>query len=193
MSSSPTASRLTPFGSYYFRVEIQGENISYPFKSVAGLKSESAVVELEEGGFNGTTRKLIGRTKWPNIVLKRGFCGATSELYRLRQKICNDLPSGATSTTPNRVTPNRFNGTITQIGPNGVECKWTFANAWVCKWEGPDLDASKNEIAIESIEIAHEGLVMHPGANPGGSSSNNNSGGASGGDEGTETEQEGGG
>ena len=34
------------------------------------------MVELEEGGFNGTTRKLIGRTKWPNIVLKQGLCSA---------------------------------------------------------------------------------------------------------------------
>jgi phage tail-like protein len=131
-----SGTRLTPFGSYYFSVEIQGESISYPFKSCSGLKMESAVVDLEEGGFNTTTRKLIGRTKYPNIVLKRGFCGGASELYKLRQKFMNDLPDASvTSTTPSRITPNRFSGTITQFGPDGAQCKWVFARAWICKWE----------------------------------------------------------
>src|SRR5678816_3060718 len=84
---------LRPFGAYHFTVEIDGESISYPFRSVSGLKSESQVVELEEGGFNTTTRKLVGRTKFPNLVLKRGFCGANSELYKLRMRVLNDLPN----------------------------------------------------------------------------------------------------
>ena len=37
---------------------------------------------------------------------------------------------------------------------------WQFSKAWVCKWEGPDFDASKNEISIETIEIAHEGTKL---------------------------------
>ena len=49
------------------------------------------------------------------------------------------------------------------MGPNGAEAKWLFSGGWICKWEGPDLDATKNEISIESIEIAHEGLMMLPG------------------------------
>jgi phage tail-like protein len=151
--------RTEPFGAYHFTVEIDHENIAYPFRSCSGLKSESAVVELEEGGFNNTTRKLIGRTKFPNIVLKRGFCGAGSELYKLRNQIINDLPSGK-SPGKGWVTPNRFSGVITQLGPDGACAKWRFTKGWICKWEGPDFDASKNEISIESVEIAHEGLVM---------------------------------
>ncbi len=154
-SSTP----MTPFGAYFFTVEIDGENISYPFRSCSGLKSEAAVVEVEEGGFNFTTRKLIGRTKFPNIVLKRGFCAATSELYKLRQRFINDLPGGSSS-GKHWSGPNRFSGVITQKGPNGTCAKWRFVGGWVCKWEGPDFDAGKNEISIESIEIAHEGLSM---------------------------------
>jgi len=146
------ADRVQPFGAYFFTVEIDGESISYPFRSCSGLKSEAAVVEVEEGGFNGTTRKLIGRTKYPNIVLKRGFCGAMSELYKLRGMFMNDLPGGGKG--------KRFSGVITQKGPDGSCAKWRFSRGWVCKWEGPDFDASKNEVSIESIEIAHEGLVM---------------------------------
>jgi phage tail-like protein len=153
--------RKTPFGAYFFTVEIDGESLAYPFRSCSGLKSESAVVELEEGGFNNTTRKLVGRTKYPNIVLKRGFVGPASELYKLRMKMQNDLPSGSSPQKGFR-TPNRFGGIITQKGPNGTCAKWRFMSGWICKWEGPELDASKNEISVESIEIAHEGLLMLP-------------------------------
>jgi phage tail-like protein len=155
---------LRPFGAYHFTVEIDGESISYPFRAVSGLKSESSVVELEEGGFNTTTRKLIGRTKFPNIVLKRGFCSAGSELYNLRMRYQNDLPTAAKGAKDDNharpVTPARISGVITQKGPDGTCAKWRFVRGWVCKWEGPEFDASKNEISIESIEIAHEGLAM---------------------------------
>lgn len=159
--------RYEAFGAYYFRVDLYKPGTSdvmgsYPFRSCSGLKSEAAVVELEEGGFNGTTRKLIGRTKYPNIVLKQGLCSPNSDLWKLRNSFMND---GAAESIQKkgRVTPNRISGTITQLGPNGAEAKWLFTSGWVCKWEGPDLDASKNEVSIESIEIAHEGLMMLPG------------------------------
>jgi phage tail-like protein len=160
------------FGAYYFRVDLNVDSAKYgesfPFRSCSGLKSESSVVELEEGGFNGTTRKLIGRTKYPNIVLKQGMCSPNSGLWKLRQLFMNDSSTAATKTEgkntgKGRQTPNRFSGTITMIGPNGAEAKWAFSSGWICKWEGPDFDATKNEVAIESIEIAHEGLMMLPG------------------------------
>ena len=142
---------VKPFGAYHFTVEIDGETITYPFRSVSGLKIEQQAVDLEEGGFNTTTRKLVGRVKFPNIVLKRGFCSPQSELYKLKLVTMNDLPSGTGK-------KKRISGVITQLGPNGSYVKWRFVSGFVCKWEGPDLDASKNEISIESIEIAHEGL-----------------------------------
>jgi len=158
--------RYEAFGAYYFRVDLNidkkyGE--SFPFRSVSGLKAEISVVELEEGGFNGTTRKLIGRTKFPNIVLKQGMCTPNSQLWKLRELFINDGPAKNLGDKKGRQTPNRFSGTITQMGPNGAEAKWLFTGGWVCKWEGPDLDASKNEVSIESIEIAHEGLMQLPG------------------------------
>jgi phage tail-like protein len=159
--------RYEAFGAYYFRVDLYKPGTSdvmgsYPFRSCSGLKSEAAVVELEEGGFNGTTRKLIGRTKFPNIVLKQGLCSPNSDLWKLRLSFMND-GEAQNIQKKGRVTPNRISGTITQLGPNGAEAKWLFTSGWVCKWEGPDLDASKNEVSIESIEIAHEGLMMLPG------------------------------
>jgi phage tail-like protein len=162
-----TGKRVEAFGAYYFRVDLHGPdgNVkgSFPFRSCSGLKSEASVVELEEGGFNGTTRKLIGRTKFPNIVLKQGLCTPNSALWNLRQTYLNDGAAKPLGDKKGRQTPHRISGTITQLGPNGAEAKWLFTSGWVCKWEGPDLDATKNEVSIESIEIAHEGLMMLAG------------------------------
>ncbi|HZS35807.1 MAG TPA: phage tail protein [Polyangia bacterium] len=144
--------RRDPFGAFYFTVEIYGENLSYPFRSCSGLRDESTVVEISEGG-RLHPHKRIGEVKYPNLVLKRGFCMATSELYKLRQAAKNNIPA-----SPNN-SP-RFSGVITQLGSGSARARWRFLGGWICKWEGPDLDASKNEISIESIEIAHEGLEM---------------------------------
>ncbi len=164
--------RVEAFGAYYFRVDLHvdkkyGTPESIPFRSCSGLKSESSVVELEEGGFNGTTRKLIGHTKYPNIVLKQGLVGPTSFLWKLRQQFIDDGPAKQPGDKKGRQTPKRFSGTITQMGPNGATAKWVFTGGWVCKWEGPDFDATKNEVSVESIEIAHEGLLMLPGTEAG--------------------------
>src|SRR5688572_20558227 len=133
--------RKEAFGAYYFTVQIDGMQDCF-FRSCSGLKSESEVVELPEGGLNHTTHKLIGRTKYPNIVLKQGFAGPPYTLWQKRKEV---------ETTPYK----RFNGVIIQKGPNDTTAKWQFVDGWVCKWEGPDFDATKNEISIESIEIAH--------------------------------------
>lgn len=138
-------SRREAFGAYYFSVEIKALGTAY-FRSCSGLKSESEVQEVAEGGLNTTTHKWIGRTKFPNLVLKQGFSGP--ELWNLRKQFLKD--SGGIT---------RFSGTVTQLGPNKKKLKWGFEKAWISKWEGPDFDASKNEISIETIEIAHEGLT----------------------------------
>jgi|GEM_PF-2714903 len=164
-SEDKSSGRLNPFPAYHFTVEING--IAHGFKSASGLKIEQAVVDLEEGGFNTTTRKLAGRVKSPPIVLKKGLVSGDSELFRLKLKHMNDITGkdGAGKSSA-WVGPDRFSGTITQLGPDGSNAKWFFGGGFISKWEGPDLDASKNEISIESVEISHNGLVMMGGAGP---------------------------
>jgi phage tail-like protein len=143
MADSNPGTRKEAFGAYYFAVQIEKVEDNY-FRSCTGLKAESEVIELAEGGLNTTTHKLIGRTKFPNIVLKQGFAGC-GELWKMRKA---------------SEEGKRFNGVIVQKGPNGTAAKWSFVNGWICKWEGPDFDASKNEVSIETVEIAHEGLTL---------------------------------
>ena len=53
----------------------------------------------------------------------------------------------------------RRDGAIILEDDDGTDvARWTFRDGWICKWEGPALNAKANEVAIETIEIAHEGL-----------------------------------
>jgi phage tail-like protein len=147
-----TGRRREAYGAYFFGVEIEGVQEAF-FRSCSGLQSEAEVVAVQEGGINEFEHKLIGRTKLSNIVLKQGF--ANSFLWQKRLQFVNSDPG---------TSLQRFSGTIIQFGPGGNRAhSWQFANAWICKWEGPDFDATKNEISIESIEIAHEGLTYKAG------------------------------
>ncbi len=152
MSGSP-GTRKDPLTTFLFGLSIEGDGISVEaktafFKSVSGLKSETEVVDYQEGGVNEYTRKLQGVTKWPNIVLKQGFTG---DLTLFNWK----------------ASRSRANGSIFILGPNLKKvAEWRFKEGWCVKWEGPELDASKNELAIETIEIAHQGWELTPAEGP---------------------------
>jgi len=141
-----------PYLGFMFQVTIDSE-MTDPmtgfFKSVSGLAYETEVVDYREGGMNDSTFKLVGATKWANIVLTRGFCGP--ELLAWREKW---LQPGK---------KERRGGTIKQMSadPNNKTplATWTFSRGWPGKWKLSDLDASKSEVSIETLEIAHEGLV----------------------------------
>ena len=144
-----TGNRFDPLLVFSFGLQLQlpggkldwGDGTAF-FKSVSGLKAENEVLEYREGGVNTCVRKLVGGVKWPNLVLKQGFTG-DARLWKWRESL------------------TRINGFIAQLGANGKPiCLWQFVQGWPVKWEGPDYDAGKNELSIETIEIAHEGLFF---------------------------------
>ena len=146
-----TGDRKDPFLAFCFKVTIDtvasDDGATGFFKSVGGLAFETEVVDYRQGGENNTTRKLPGATKWKNLVLKRGFCGP--ELIDWREQWL--APTGAKT---------RQGGTIQQLNTKGdVVAEWKFARGFPVKWELSELDATKNEVAIETLEIAHEGLT----------------------------------
>jgi phage tail-like protein len=120
------------------------------FRSAGGLKYETEVVDVRVGGKNDTTLKLPGATKWSNVVLKRGFT-ADHEIIAWRESWLRGPGSKR----------ERATGSIIQLN-NELKpvCKWEFVNGWPCKWEVSEYDATKNELAIETLEIAHEGLTF---------------------------------
>lgn len=142
--------RRDPFPVYCFKVEFTDlgfghDNATAFFKSVSGLKYETEVVDFREGGENSFTHRLVGATKWGNLVFKRGFSRSFS-LIELRQAWI-DGPQ------------KRISGTISQLDTElNKVCSWAFKDGWPCKWELSEFDASKSELAIETLEIAHHGL-----------------------------------
>jgi phage tail-like protein len=135
-------------GALRWYLEIDGitEGI---FKEISGLDSETEVIEHRVTGKGGNliVNKIPGALKWSNLVLKRGITD-DRRLHDWRNKI-----------EEGQITSNRKNGTVTLYAPDGsAVAKYSFKKGWPCKFKGPALDSSKNELAIEELEIAHEGL-----------------------------------
>ena len=141
--ASKSGDRRDPLPVFCFSVEISG--ISAFFKSVSGLKYETESIPVREGGVNDTTFMLVGATKWSPIVLKNGFTGS-SDMLPWRADWLNGKMT-------------RQSGTITQLDTAlQPKASWQFFNGWPTKWEISEFDASKSELAIETLEITHEGL-----------------------------------
>ena len=141
-----TGQRIDPFGNFNFLVEIDGITRA-AFQEVSGFDSTIDVIEHREGGDNLTPRKLPGQTKHSNIVLKWGVTD-DAELYRWHRDAV-------------RGNVQRRNGSIVLLDRRGQEVKrWNFFNAWPSKWDGPDLNAEGNDVAIETLELTHEGVEL---------------------------------
>lgn len=134
-----------PFGNYNYFVELDGITRA-AFQECSGFDSTIDVIDYREGGENTTLRKLPGMTKYSNITLKWGITDDT-ELYDWhRQTVQGDI--------------ERKNGSIVLLDRKGEEVvRWNFLRAWPTKWDGPDLNAEGTDVAIEMLEIAHEGVV----------------------------------
>ena len=138
--------RNDPLPVFSFWVDLGMGGQAY-FKSVSGLRYESEVVPVLAGGVNNTTFNLVGSTKWPTLVFKQGFT-KSSALLQYRQDWLN---GGNRKRIPT--------GTITLLDTAlKAQAVWTFTRGWPTKWEISEFDAAKSELAIETLEIAHDGL-----------------------------------
>lgn len=135
---------VDPYGNYNFLVEIDGITRA-AFHEVNGFDSTVDVIEHREGGENTTLRKLPGMTKYSNIVLKWGITDDMSLYQWHRQIVTGEI--------------ERKNGSIVLLNRRGEEvARWNFVRAWPTKYDGPDFTAEGNDVAIETIELAHEGV-----------------------------------
>ena len=139
-----SSQRDDPYKAFNFLVEIDGVAVA-AFSEVSGLESETDVIEYRTGGEINTVRKLPGLTKHPNLVLRRGVT-QDAELWNWRRSVVDG-------------NVERRNGSIVLLDDDRTPIlRWNFSQGWISKWTGPNLNAKGNEVAIETIEIAHEGL-----------------------------------
>ena len=135
-----------PYRSFNFLVEIDSITVA-AFSEVSGLTAETEVIEYRTGAMLGGVRKLAGLTKYTNITLKRGMT-QNLELWNWYKNVVD----GKT---------DRRSASIVLLDEAHKEVlRWNVVNAWPRKWDGPALNARHNEIAIETLELAHEGLEL---------------------------------
>jgi phage tail-like protein len=140
--------RNDPFGQFNFLIEIDGVTTA-GFSEVSGLTSDTNIIEYREGdeALPATVRKLPGLIKFTNIVFKRGYTTDTT-LWTWRQTVLQG-------------TPQRTTGTVTLLDEaRNPVLSWQFTQGWPTKLEGPGLNGKTSEVAVETLEIAHEGLEL---------------------------------
>jgi phage tail-like protein len=136
-----------PMPAYHFIVEWGGTRLG--FTEVSGLEISTDVVEYREGADpNQAAHKMPGLTHYKNIVLKRGIL-----------KGDNDFFNWINTIKLNQV--ERRDIIIKLLNENhDPVMSWKVMNAFPAKLTGPVLNANSSEVAIEELELAHEGLVI---------------------------------
>lgn len=141
--SIPTT-KYDVIGAYRFLVELDGLIVG-GFTEVSGLQAETELMEVAEGGVNGYVHQLPKRIKYPPLVFKRGITNS-SELW-----------DWYASASIGKIT--RKSGSVILHNQAGKElCRWNFFESYPVKWSGPDLNASSNGVAIETLQLVHNGL-----------------------------------
>jgi phage tail-like protein len=143
--------------SFYFTVEIVDEGTAgdTSFLEVQGLTAEREVIEIKEGGENRFTHRLPDRAKYGNLILKRGVLLPTSGFGSWCKTVLES--NFDTPITTNTVL-------LSLLDANGAPLlSWNFVGAWPVKWTVSDLGAEKNELAIESMELAYNYFLKAPG------------------------------
>ncbi len=138
--------RNDPYAQYNFLVEIDGVTAA-GFTEVGGISMETEIIEYREGSEAARARKLPGLAKYGNITLKRGYT-QNRELWEWRK------------TTLRGMTERKAGAIILLDEAREPQLRWEFREGWISKYEGPALNSTANEAAIESIEIVVEEVEL---------------------------------
>ena len=140
-----TRERKDPYRGFNFKMELGGQIVA-GFREASGLDSSQDPVEYREKADGvSTSRKLPGLNKHSNISLKRGVTD-DAKLWEWWKKAMDGKVE-------------RMDGSIVLMDDAGEEqARWNFVAGWPTKWTGPSFNATSNEVAIETLEIAHEGI-----------------------------------
>ncbi|GCE44110.1 MULTISPECIES: phage tail protein [Rhodococcus] len=139
-----TGARTDPVRAFRFEVSF----IGLPpggFAECTGLQLETEVQEYAEGGLNDRLHKFATRTKQSPIVLKKGI------VDRRLWDWFFEVSQGKAQFLDGSVIIRDEAGT-------GTVAEWQLRRAFPSKWSGPDLNASQSAVAIETLELTHNGL-----------------------------------
>lgn len=136
-----------PLPKFHFQAEWAGVRIG--FTEISGLDVETEVIEFRDGASKEySKRKMPGMQKFSNVTMKRGVFASDNDYYKWWNTV-------ALNTVERRdVTVSLLNEKHEPV------LVWKIKNAWPAKIASTDLKSDGNEVAIESIELAHDGLAI---------------------------------
>ncbi len=136
-----------PLPKFHFQVNWGGKKIG--FQEVSGLDIETELIEYRQGASKNFSKiKMPGLQKFSNVVLKKGVTAGDNEYFEWVQTIKLN-------------TAERRDIIISLLDENSeAVVTWNVKNAFPVKIQSTDLKAEGNEVAIETLEIAHEGLTI---------------------------------
>ncbi|MGD9006410.1 MAG: phage tail protein [Desulfobacteraceae bacterium] len=144
---SAQSTSVWPLPKFYFQVKWDSEELS--FQEVSGLDIEAQPIEYRHGNSKEfSVIKMPGLQKSGNITMKKGIFKSDNKFWDWFSQIKMN-------------TVKRIPLTISLLDEGGsATMVWSVKNAWPTKITGTDLKSNGNEVAIESIEIVHEGIAI---------------------------------
>jgi phage tail-like protein len=143
---SATGKRIDPFPAFHFTLIIEGLTVA-GFSEITGANAEQDLIEYREGNMDITVTKIPGLKKFGDITLKRGYT-ADNSLWTWRQHLMNGEAI-------------RYDGAILLLDEKrDAVLTWNFINALPKKISAPAFNAKTNEVAIEELVLAVEGLTL---------------------------------
>ena len=144
---SAQSTNVWPMPKFHFQVKWDSDVVS--FQEVSGLDIESQPIEYRHGDSpEFSTIKMPGIVKTSNVTMKKGVFKSDNNFWKWFINI-----------KMNTITRKTITISLLDEG-NNPTMTWTLKNAWPTKITGTDLKSDGNEVAIETIEIAHEGLTI---------------------------------
>lgn len=150
--SGEKQNNVWPLPKFYFSVTISGVGDNLPFQEVTGLDTEAQPIEYRAGNSKGwNVIKMPGLIKTGNVTLKKGIFVNDNKFWTWYEKVQLN-------------TVKRETVTISLLDQESKPTMvWTLGNAFPTKITGTDLKSDGNEVAVETLEIAHERLTIANG------------------------------
>ena len=153
---------LYPLTKMNFLVTVANVSGTAAFTEVTGIESTVEVIEFRQGNAHSLAPvKIPGLVKHGNVTLKFGY--VIDSAFKTWIQECVSETRGEMPRSKVQIEMIDINGgapsqEVTDT-PAGARV-WVLSNAWVTKYNAPDLNASTSEVAIESVEIAYEELII---------------------------------
>lgn len=145
------ANYYPPVG-FHFKVEVQGltNDLDVRFTEVSGLSVEMGTEEVAEGGENRFIQKYPTRTRYPELVLKRGLVVPDSGIWIWVKQCMEDY-----TIEPRSIFIKLLNESHQPL------MTWHVVGAYPTKWAISDLNASSNTVAIESLQLFYQYFTVN--------------------------------